>query len=165
VSALGAVTMSTSRSWRYFAGWALVGASGAMVIAGAFTIGIVFVPIVAMGTILLSRRPAARVGVPGVLTGVGAPLLFIAFLNRSGPGMVCTATQTSFGAGQSCSQEWNPWFFLIPALAFIVASVVWFRYRRIQLVAHTCSNCGAPIEPSFNFCPTCQASVHGVSPT
>ena len=156
---MSSVHISNSRTWFYFFGWMLVGTSGAMVIAGALTIGIFFVPIVALGTVLLLRRPAARTGLPGIIAGPGLPLLFIAYLNRSGPGTVCVTTLTSFGSGQSCSDEWNPWFFLVPGLLFVAIGIFAFSRLKKRSATEVCSNCGAFLSPSYNFCPSCSARV------
>ena len=162
---MSSVTVSASRTWFYFVGWMLVGTSGAMIIAGAFTIGLFFAPIAALGAILMSRRLPARVGLPGLAAGVGLPFLFVAYLNRSGPGMVCAKTLSAFGSGQSCSQEWNPWLILAPGLFFIAIGVGGFTRLRKQRGNQICSNCGASLSPTFNFCPSCRTGVHETTPT
>jgi hypothetical protein len=157
---MSSVTVSTSRTWLYFAGWMLVGTSCVMVIAGAFTIGIFFVPITALGAILMSRRRSARVGLPGLVAGLGLPFFFVAYLNRGGPGNVCAKTLTVFGPGESCSQEWNPWIILAGGLFFVTVGVTGFTLLRRRRATLVCSNCGAVLEPSFNFCPACRKSIN-----
>ena len=143
----------------------LVGTSGIMVIAGAFTIGIFFVPIAALGAIVMSRRRSARVGLPGLVAGLGLPFFFVAYLNRGGPGNVCRATTTSFGTGQSCSQEWNPWLLLAAGLLFVALGVGGFLRTRRRHAMLICSNCSAPLDATFNFCPACRTSVHETTAT
>ena len=159
---MSSVTVSTSRTWRYFAGWMLVGTSCAVVIAGAFTIGIFFVPIAALGAVLMSRRPAALVALPGLVAGLGLPFFFVAYLNRGGPGNVCAKTLTAFGPSENCSQEWNPWIILAGGLFLVAVGVTGFTLLRRRRATLICSKCGAPLEATFNFCPTCRTSVHEI---
>lgn len=69
-------------------------------------------------------------GWQGLLTGVGLPVLYVAWRNRFGPGDVCTRI---LGGGQACVQEWRPWPWLAAGLFFIGCGLVTF----IVLSAHT----------------------------
>ena len=70
-----------------------------------------------------SRYPReSRVGLPGLISGLSLPLFYVAFLNRSGPGTVCTSTATS----QSCVDEWSPWPWLAIGIVLLVSGCVWF---------------------------------------
>jgi hypothetical protein len=65
----------------------------------------------------------------GILAGGAAPLLYVAWLNRHGPGSHCTVTATS----SSCTDEWTPWPFVVVAVAMVVAGVISFvRLRGAQ---------------------------------
>jgi hypothetical protein len=100
---------------RRFLGWVLVGGSWAFVVASAMTIGIFLLPLAVLLTVVVARWDRSRDGLPGLIAGLGLPLLYIAYLNREGPGTVCHSSATSI----SCTDEWSPW----PFLAFGVALV------------------------------------------
>jgi hypothetical protein len=54
-------------------------------------------------------------------------VLYVAWLNRDGPGQVCTSTATD----TSCADEWSPWPFVALAVVLAGAGVVAFvRGRR-----------------------------------
>ena len=97
-----------ARRWRWFVAWFLVGALYALAVLGALTIGIFVLPVAVVATVLLARVPTARIGSTGLVSGAGLPLLYVAWLNRDGPGTVCTSTSSS----SSCIDEWSPWPFV-----------------------------------------------------
>lgn len=108
--------------------WALLGAGigfgfGAVLAAGL----VVAVALLVLGGILVARqglRPAQL----GVVTGLGALPLTIAWLNRHGPGQYCTGGVT--GASE-CVAQWSPWPFALVGVALVVVGVVLFvRTRR-----------------------------------
>ena len=107
--------------------WALVGAVGALTLLATFTPLILLAPVVGLLGLLLLTRPRARAAAPALICGPALPLLFVAWLNRDGPGNVCTTTVTS----QSCVEEWSPWPWLVAGLWFIAGGVVIsVAYRR-----------------------------------
>lgn len=53
---------------------------------------------------MFSFRPKTRRTTFGLLSGAGLPFLFVAFVNRQGPGTTCWRTLTSAG----CDQHLNP---------------------------------------------------------
>ncbi len=71
--------------WRWFAAWAAVGASYAMTVLGAFTIGLFFLPLATGGTVLLASVTASRTGWPGAIAGLGLPAFLVAWFNRAFP--------------------------------------------------------------------------------
>jgi hypothetical protein len=91
-----------------FLGWTVVGAGAVLGALTMLSIGIFVLP----GTALLAGFLAWRghglggrlIG-PSVLTGAGIIPLYVAYLNRGGPGNVCTTWAT----GGSCTQETSPW--------------------------------------------------------
>jgi ABC-type thiamin/hydroxymethylpyrimidine transport system permease subunit len=115
----------------WFVAWAAVGAGYAFGVLGALSIGVFVLAIAAVATVLLARHPQARTGLIGLVSGLGLPLLFVAFLNRAGPGTVCTTTATS----QSCSEEWSPWPWLLIGVALVVVGCVWFGVRSRRQVS------------------------------
>lgn len=62
--------------------WALVGLGFGF---GVTALGVFTVPASLLITILLLRRPRFRRSVYGVLVGIGAVLILIAYINRDGP--------------------------------------------------------------------------------
>ncbi|MET7686271.1 hypothetical protein [Streptomyces sp. NPDC005423] len=120
-------------AWLWFLTWLLVGAAGSLGLLTIPTVGVFLLPLAAAGAGVAAFRRGARAGLPGLLSGAGLPLMYVAYLNREGPGNVCTNSGTG---GQSCVEEWNPWFWLAGGVALLVAGAVWFvladRLRRTR---------------------------------
>jgi hypothetical protein len=113
--------------------WLLVGSLYALSIVGAFTIGIFVLPIAVAATLLLVRHHADG-SAAGLLSGAGLPLLYIAYLNRDGPGTVCSST----AGGSSCTDEWSPWPWILVAVVLVAAGVlVFIRLRSSQRALET----------------------------
>jgi len=106
----------------WFIAWMLVGAGYAFGILSALSIGAFVLLITVVATILLATRAGNRVGLPGLVSGLSLPLFYVAYLNRSGPGTICTTTATS----QTCSDEWSPWPWLVVGIVLLVIGCVWF---------------------------------------
>lgn len=106
----------------WFIAWAAVGAGYALGILAALSIGVLVLAVAVVATVVLARRPQARVGLTGLVSGLGLPLLYVAFLNRAGPGIVCTTTSTK----SSCTDEWSPWPWLLIGVALVVVGCVWY---------------------------------------
>lgn len=103
-----------SDGWGWFVAWALLGSAAAL---GAVSLGpVLLLPIAAVGFFLWSR-PGARGSAFGLLTGVGALLLYVAWVQRDGPGTTCWRTATASG----CDEHLNllPW--LVAGAALFVA--------------------------------------------
>ncbi|UQX87676.1 hypothetical protein M6D93_15400 [Jatrophihabitans telluris] len=109
----------------WFLLWMLVGVGGMLSLLTILTIGIFVLPvtvvIVLALALLVYRRPAVLTGVGGALAGPALPLWLVAYLNRDGPGTVCTRTADG---GSSCADEWSPWPFFFGGLAFVVLGVL-----------------------------------------
>lgn len=147
----------TSQSWVSFFAWMLVGASVAMVFAGALTIGIFFIPAAVIVTVWVVRRPSSKRGLPGLFGGIGLPLFYVAYLNRDGPGTVCTQTQNIYGTVHSCTQEWSPWPWFIGGALLILVGLVVFMITSRSRSARQCTKCAQPLRLEANFCPNCGA--------
>jgi hypothetical protein len=112
-----------TRNWRAslaFIGWTVVGAGAVLGVLTILTIGIFVLPGAALVAGLLAWRGpqlSRRLVGPGLLTGAGVIPLYIAFLNRAGPGMVCTTSATS----GSCTQEMSPWPWIVAGLCLVAA--------------------------------------------
>lgn len=63
----------------------------------------------------------------GLISGAGLLFLFFAYLNQSGPGMVCVRNNNG---GQRCTQEYGPWPFLLIGLGlFLTGLALLWRTR------------------------------------
>jgi hypothetical protein len=109
-----------------FVGWCVAGAGLCLGILSILTIG----PFVLLVTLMLCGFLLYRVdfgwGMAGLLAGSAVPLMYLAWLNRGGPGTVCTGDSRAM----SCGDEWSPWPFLVVAVALVVAGVAMFVLRR-----------------------------------
>lgn len=108
--------------WGTFFGWVLVGALGALGLLSLLTIGAIFLVIAIVLTVVLVRRNRGSLGALGLISGIGVPLLYIASLNKDGPGTVC------YTNGE-CTGEASPWPFLAAGVLFLVAGVWLFAVR------------------------------------
>jgi hypothetical protein len=123
-----------------------VGALAAFGIAGLATIGLF---LLALASVLMAvafavpllRRPS----VPGFLLGLSTAPLYIGWLNRGGPGTVCTTTADS----TSCADLWSPWPFVAVGVLLAGAGVAPLVMTRRR----------APVPPS-----TASAEAAGPAP-
>lgn len=111
---------SNRPAWRWFGPWLVLGFLYIWVFLGALSIGPFLLPVVLIGTVVLLRKRNARSAVPAVMAGMGLSLLVVAFLNRGGPGVVCTTKSTATSWTESCGEQWNP----LPWLGFGLMLVV-----------------------------------------
>jgi hypothetical protein len=102
--------------------WAVIGA--AVALGTVSVIGVFVLPLATITALLALRWRAGRRGLTGIISGLGAPLLYVAWLNRDGPGEVC---RTLASGGQSCTDEWSPWPWLVAGAFFVLAGVVAFE--------------------------------------
>ncbi|MBM0277627.1 hypothetical protein [Micromonospora tarensis] len=112
--------------WAY-AWWAVAGALLGFGLASILTIGLLLLllaVLLAVAGFLL--KPLRNHAAAAVLGGLGVAALYLAWLNREGPGRVCETTTTS----TSCVEEWSPWPFLVVALLLITATVFLVRLAR-----------------------------------
>jgi len=109
-----------------FVGWCVVGAALALSILTLLTIG----PFVLLVTFFLIGLMLWRMefgwAMAGMISGAGLPLLYVAWLNRHGPGEVCTRTATSV----TCTDEWSPWPFVVAGAVLLAGGVVAFALNR-----------------------------------
>jgi hypothetical protein len=113
-------------AWRWYLAWA---ASGAVLSFGFLSFLLVGLAgsFVAMVTILLlALGSRSRRGAPGLLAGVGLPLLYVAFLNRDGPGNVCSSSSLAV----QCTQETSPLPWLLMAGVLLLAGAAWCWWAR-----------------------------------
>lgn len=108
--------------WRWFCAWALVGAGYAFGVLSLLTIGVYVLTLSLVATIVLARSSVRRAGAVGVVAGLGLPLLYVAYLNRGGPGTVCTSTATE----TSCVDAMSPWPWTIVGVCLLLAGILVF---------------------------------------
>jgi hypothetical protein len=106
-----------SGGWGWFFAWALLGSVAAL---GALSLGPVLVWPVALFGLFLWNRTGVRRSAFGLLTGVGVLLLYVAWVQRDGPGTTCWHTSTAYG----CEQHLNPVPWLVAGAALVVAGFV-----------------------------------------
>lgn len=106
----------------WFIAWMLVGAGYALGLLSVLSIGAYVLLITVVATFVLATRPGNRAGLPGLVSGLSLPLFYVAYLNRSGPGTICTTTATS----QTCSDQWSPWPWIVVGILLLASGGVWF---------------------------------------
>jgi len=119
----------TGLRWAWFAAWLIIGAGYALGLLGAASIGLFVLPLAVAATIVAARRQHAGSGLPGLISGLGIPLVYVAYLNRAGPGTVCTTVS----GGQDCTDEWSPWPWLAAAVILLGLGLAAFIARQRHL--------------------------------
>jgi hypothetical protein len=121
------VSGSLLRDWLWFVAWLFVGGGFMLGILGALTIGVYVMPAAVIAAVVLARIHRPRGELLGLISGLGCPLLYVGYLNRRGPGDVCT---TARDGSQSCTEEWSPWPWVAAGALLVLLGVVAFiRYR------------------------------------
>jgi len=105
-----------------FAAWALVGAAATLGVLSILTIGLALLVVALAAAAGALRIGAVREGLAGLLVGAAAPLAYIGWLNREGPGQVCRTTAQV----TACDERWAPWPWFAAAAACAVGGLVLF---------------------------------------
>ncbi len=105
------------RAWVWFSVWVAAGAGAAWVALGLF--GVAFAIAVVVGMVVLEAIRRLSSSAFGFLCGIGALCLYVAWLNRLGPGTVETRTATSVFS--ETLMDPRPW--LVVGLALIAAGL------------------------------------------
>jgi hypothetical protein len=121
------VERASPGTWAGFCIWVVLGATAAfgLIATGSFA----GLPILIGVVWLAVSRPALLRSGFGAMTGVGVVSLYVAYLQRRGPGTVCWHTATASG----CDQYSNPWPWLVAGAAFTAIGVV-AHARRMRAV-------------------------------
>jgi hypothetical protein len=114
---LGSQIARRSDGWGWFFVWALVGSAVAL---GTVSLGPLLLLPTALVVVFIGRRPQARRSAFGLLTGAGTLLLYVAWVQRDGPGTTCWHTATASG----CDQHLNPLPWLILGIVLVGAGLV-----------------------------------------
>ena len=93
-----------------FWAWALV---GAVLMAGLDVV--VLLPLAGALALAVARLAGMGRPVAGIGAGAGLPLILVAYLNRQGPGSVCTA--------HGCDSYLDPWPWFAAGVALVAISV------------------------------------------
>ncbi len=73
-------------------------------------------PALLLGALVATVGDRRRGSVFGFLTGAGLPLLWVAYVQRRGPGTICWRTASSAG----CDQHLNPLPWLIVGITLVL---------------------------------------------
>jgi hypothetical protein len=114
---------------RWFAGWIVVGALGALTVLGALSIGIFILPIFGLAFAFVARHTRYPLDVLGFLAGIGVVLLVIAYANRDY--QPCAAGSFSCGG-----LDPHPW--LLAGWAFVAAGLGFYAALRIASRVRPC---------------------------
>ncbi len=101
----------------WFWAWVLVGCATAF---GLLVAGMLALAPTAVVIWLMASRPAARRSAFGLATGLGIPLIYVAWLQRAGPGTTCWHTANASG----CEQYLNPLPWLVVGAVLVAAGIV-----------------------------------------
>jgi len=84
----------------------------------AVTVSARFAPVL-LAAYLMPSRPAVRRSAFGLLSGAGALLLYLAWVQRAGPGTTCWHTETASG----CDQNLNPLPWLLAGIVLFIGGI------------------------------------------
>jgi hypothetical protein len=115
------------RRWHFGDGiWSLCWAGvGALAAVGAISLGPLGLGPALLLAVLMTRRARWRRAAFGFIAGAGLPLLVVAYLNRSGPGIECYRTASSAG----CDQRLDPVPWLVSGVVLVLVGLARVRQR------------------------------------
>lgn len=113
-------------SFAAFLGWCVAGAGLCLGVLSLLTIGPFVLLVTLFWCAFLLWRLSFGWGMGGLVSGAAAPVLYVAWLNRQGPGAVCSGDSRAV----TCTDEWSPWPFVALAVVLVVAGVLVFARRR-----------------------------------
>jgi hypothetical protein len=109
-----------------FLAWCVIGAALCFGVLSLLSVG----PLVLLATFIVCGFLLWALdfgwGMAGMLSGAALPLFYVAWLNREGPGEVCTYMATS----AECGDESSPWPLVVVAFLLLVAGVALFVRQR-----------------------------------
>jgi hypothetical protein len=73
----------------------------------------------------MASRPTIRHSAFGVLSGAGVLMLYVAWVQRAGPGATCWHTATAGG----CDQHLNPLPWLLAGIAMFIGGIAAYARR------------------------------------
>jgi hypothetical protein len=114
--------------WRWFVAWVLVGCAA---VFGAFSfvlVGLAAFAAAVVVAVLMLRHPGVRGSALGLLSGAGLPLVYVAYVQREGPGTTCWHTATSGG----CATHLDPIPWLVIGVVLVIAGLALFAPRMLR---------------------------------
>jgi hypothetical protein len=105
----------------WFFAWAAVGSGFAL---GISALGVFTIPAALLVTVLLVLRHHADRSALGILVGIGLLSLYVAYVQRKGPGTVYWHTATASGSEQYLDPR--PW--LVAGILLVAVGVVAFLW-------------------------------------
>jgi hypothetical protein len=115
--------------WAWFGGWVIVGAG----LAFGMISFIPVLPLAAVIAFLLARKQRSAQAWWGAISGAGLLLLYVAYLQRRGPGTHCRSIGTSQYTGTQCDEYLDPRPWLVIGVVLVVAGVVAFVVQRRRM--------------------------------
>jgi hypothetical protein len=106
--------------WRWFVLWAFVGGAAAFGAISFLVVGLVGLAVAVLVAVLMASRPGVRGSAFGLLSGAGLLLLYVAYVQRQGPGTTCWHTATSNG----CETHLDPVPWLVVGLVFVITGLL-----------------------------------------
>jgi hypothetical protein len=110
------VGRATRPTWGVFGAWAVLGLVAAFLTLILGTVGLAASAVLGVTMAAVGRNLGTAWG---FVTGAGVPLLWVGWLNRDGPGMVCS----SIPSGTSCDQSLSPWPWVLVGLVLVTIGV------------------------------------------
>ena len=110
----------------WFAVWLAIGVALAFSVVDGLAFGLFVFPFAVAGVVLLIVRHHFDRSTWGLLCGIGLLSLYVAWVQRRGPGTVSWHTATASGA--DTYMDPRPW--LVVGLLLVVAGVVAFLWHR-----------------------------------
>lgn len=107
--------------WWAYAWWAVTGAFVGIGVVSLLTVGPFLLPIAALlGVTGILWSPLRNQSTITLVAGLAVAPMLLAWINREGPGTVCTATRN----GTTCSDRWSPWPFVFVAVVLLAVSAI-----------------------------------------
>jgi len=111
------------RAWAWFVLWTALGAAATL---ASLSLQILAAPLVVVVVLVLVARGAVSRAAFGLLAGAGLVALYVAYVQRKGPGVVTWHTATASGAEEYMDPR--PW--LIAGGILVAAGILAFIWRR-----------------------------------
>jgi hypothetical protein len=117
----GPARLAPFLDWAFWL-WAVV---GALIAVSTFSLGpLIGLPVIVIA-VLMGRHPRLRPAWLGALVGFGALLLYVAYLQREGPGVTCWEKGTAAG----CDEHLDPRPWLVAGIIFVAAGLAAQAWR------------------------------------